>query len=215
MTTAPRYGRRVPRPAAVVLAFFAVPAVLAAACGAPKDPPSPPGRPAPPTSSAASPASEEERRLRARLAQVEDARRALQSVVDDVTRAREQAKDVDARLRALQGRLPQEEVAAIMKAVKQEMDDEGARPDAGPMSALRARAADVDRLLAEAGRPEAPAPGDDDVERQLKQAIEAEQQALGPLAQAARVSFKTLSLLEQMRRAAPRLEAKAAERAPR
>lgn len=155
-----------------------------------------------------------------RLREIAAARTLLQDVIGQVPDQQQRAEKLQNQLREAKARLGPAVVDAAMANAAKELDNAQKRAqtnkdlsslDAGERRAieLMRTALDVDTKLQAALAPlKEPDRALSDRERQLAQTVAEQQRALSTLATATRMAFRTLTVVEQLRRALPRLAKK-------
>lgn len=152
-----------------------------------------------------------------RLDEIAQARALLQGVIGQVPEQKKRATELQAQLNEAKVRLGAEKVDAEMKRAARELDqaqrrakapDDRADFDAGERRAieLMRTATEVDATLKRALAPiDKPDRGLTRTESKLLQTVADQQRALSTLSTATRMAFRSLTVVEQLRRALPRL----------
>ena len=163
---------------------------------------------------AASTSKEDSAELSAVLKAISAARERLQAVIAQVPANKDLALDLERRLGVLKNRLGDEAVKAEMTRAAQELEAAQATPKSPTLDdgqrravALMETAAEVDRALQVALAPLPPAAQNASANaRDLRRSAVEQQRALQSMATATRLAFRSLTVVEQLRRAIPRLE---------
>lgn len=151
-------------------------------------------------------ATEEEQRLVKKLNGLKTIRSEMQAVLQELPARKKEAEELQADLKAIEGKLQPAIVAKVLAEAKAELDKRGA-----PEGSLLHRARGLDARLKPLMDKELADPKDPPEVAQLKKEVFKQQEATAALGAGTAVAFRALNVIEQMRIALPRLR-KAAKR---